>query len=207
MLAIGCPLLQLIAKKRSSLSHLTDTKRSPPNKERSPKNIKTIHYNCFLLFALWLRQPFSLLSWFVTLDGFATSAHLPDRRWRPRARSDAVEPGAGLCACLWTWVVLRWNKQGKIIWKLYIYNRSSTQENLKGPRNKYKDCIDMYWPAVDLNHLLVFVTKASSGRAKLEFLFTKIGVGWKLIWPRDRIDISKERALHPPPPPPPKRLI
>ena len=27
------------------------------------------------------------------------------------------------------------------------------------------------------------------------------GVGWKLIWPRDRIDISKERALHPPPPP------
>ena len=44
------------------------------------------------------------------------------------------------------------------------------------------------------------VTKASSGRAKLEFLFTKIGVGSKLIWPRDRIDISKERALHPPPP-------
>ena len=51
----------------------------------------------------------------------------------------------------------------------------------------------------DLLHL---ITKASSGRAKLEFLFTKIGVGWKLIWPRDRIDISKERALHPPPPPP-----
>ena len=45
------------------------------------------------------------------------------------------------------------------------------------------------------------ITKASSGRAKLEFLFTKIGVGSKLIWPRDRIDISKERALHPPPPP------
>ena len=49
-----------------------------------------------------------------------------------------------------------------------------------------------------------YITKASSGRAKLEFLFTKIGVGSKLIWPRDRIDISKERALHPPPP---KRLI
>ena len=48
------------------------------------------------------------------------------------------------------------------------------------------------------------ITKASSGRAKLEFLFTKIGVGWKLIWPRDRIDISKERALHPPPSPPEK---
>ena len=63
----------------------------------------------------------------------------------------------------------------------------------------------------------VHVTKASSGRAKLEFLFTKIGVGSKLIWPRDRIDISKERALHPPPPeksdrinndpPPPMGLI
>ena len=51
-------------------------------------------------------------------------------------------------------------------------------------------------------HQIIF-TKASSGRAKLEFLFTKIGVGSKLIWPRDRIDISKERALHPPPPPPP----
>ena len=53
------------------------------------------------------------------------------------------------------------------------------------------------------------VTKASSGRAKLEFLFTKIGVGSKLIWPRDRIDISKERALHPPPPlpPPPQKKV
>ena len=51
------------------------------------------------------------------------------------------------------------------------------------------------------------ITKASSGRAKLEFLFTKIGVGWKLIWPRDRIDLSKERALHPPPPPSPPEKI
>ena len=49
------------------------------------------------------------------------------------------------------------------------------------------------------------ITKASSGRGKLEFLFTKIGLGWELIWPRDRIDTSKERVLHPLPPL--KRLI
>ena len=68
-----------------------------------------------------------------------------------------------------------------------------------------------FWRGPISNELLDFwniriVTKASSGRAKLEFLFTKIGVGWKLIWPRDRIDISKERALHPPPPSPPEKI-
>ena len=53
----------------------------------------------------------------------------------------------------------------------------------------------------------LYVTKASSGRAKLEFLFTKIGLGWELIWPRDIVEISKERVLHPPLPPlPPEKI-
>ena len=36
-------------------------------------------------------------------------------------------------------------------------------------------------------------TKASSGRAELEFLFTN-RLNWELIWPRDRIDIYQRKV-------------